>query len=308
MGRLTRQLAEGEHPGIDTICCINEIQRKRPCSICKMSCHVQALDKIAQPDFTKCDNCGICMAHCPTNAIGASRSFTQKLLELLENKDSQLILSCHQSDNPGDCSLSCLAAFPWEVFASLAITGNQLAFLSGDCQNCHHRQQMPLFDRSLSQLESFLGTEIYLKILSPDKTPRLQSRREAFNTLFRQGRRSATSLLPEELRGAHDPKLWRKILLHRLASQDSSQTPAFREASFQQKIVAHWIAPIILISWNVNGLRACMQKGFEEYFHEMDADIFCIQESKLSEGQIALNLPGSFGRGLNRYNILIRQQ
>jgi len=47
-----------------------------------------------------------------------------------------------------------------------------------------------------------------------------------------------------------------------------------------------------LISWNVNGLRACMQKGFEEYFNEMDADIFCIQESKLSEGQIALNLPG----------------
>ncbi len=47
-----------------------------------------------------------------------------------------------------------------------------------------------------------------------------------------------------------------------------------------------------LISWNVNGLRACMQKGFEAYFKEMDADIFCIQESKLSEGQIALELPG----------------
>ena len=47
-----------------------------------------------------------------------------------------------------------------------------------------------------------------------------------------------------------------------------------------------------LISWNVNGLRACMQKGFEEYFNEMDADIFCIQESKLSEGQLALDLPG----------------
>lgn len=46
-----------------------------------------------------------------------------------------------------------------------------------------------------------------------------------------------------------------------------------------------------LISWNVNGLRACMQKGFEEYFKEMDADIFCIQESKLSEGQVTLELP-----------------
>ena len=46
------------------------------------------------------------------------------------------------------------------------------------------------------------------------------------------------------------------------------------------------------ISWNVNGLRACVNKGFLEYFHEADADIFCIQESKLQEGQIQLDLPG----------------
>ena len=46
------------------------------------------------------------------------------------------------------------------------------------------------------------------------------------------------------------------------------------------------------ISWNVNGLRACVQKGFLEYFNSTDADFFCIQESKLQEGQIALNLPG----------------
>ena len=47
-----------------------------------------------------------------------------------------------------------------------------------------------------------------------------------------------------------------------------------------------------LISWNVNGLRACVGKGFLEYFKEADADIFCIQESKLQEGQISLDLPG----------------
>ena len=46
------------------------------------------------------------------------------------------------------------------------------------------------------------------------------------------------------------------------------------------------------ISWNVNGLRACVQKGFLEYFNSTDADFFCIQESKLQEGQIALDLPG----------------
>lgn len=47
-----------------------------------------------------------------------------------------------------------------------------------------------------------------------------------------------------------------------------------------------------LISWNVNGLRACVGKGFLEYFKEVDADIFCVQETKLQEGQINLDLEG----------------
>ena len=47
-----------------------------------------------------------------------------------------------------------------------------------------------------------------------------------------------------------------------------------------------------LVSWTVNGLRACMGKGFMDFFKEADADIFCIQESKLQEGQISLELPG----------------
>lgn len=47
-----------------------------------------------------------------------------------------------------------------------------------------------------------------------------------------------------------------------------------------------------LISWNVNGIRACVQKGFLDFFNEIDADIFCIQESKLQEGQIDLETAG----------------
>lgn len=47
-----------------------------------------------------------------------------------------------------------------------------------------------------------------------------------------------------------------------------------------------------MISWNVNGLRACVGKGFLDYFKEADADIFCLQETKLQEGQIDLELPG----------------
>lgn len=47
-----------------------------------------------------------------------------------------------------------------------------------------------------------------------------------------------------------------------------------------------------LISWNVNGIRACVGKNFLDFFHEIDADVFCIQESKMQEGQLVLELEG----------------
>ncbi len=47
-----------------------------------------------------------------------------------------------------------------------------------------------------------------------------------------------------------------------------------------------------LISWNVNGLRACLNKGFEDFFREINADIFCIQETKMQEGQAEINFEG----------------
>jgi exodeoxyribonuclease III len=50
--------------------------------------------------------------------------------------------------------------------------------------------------------------------------------------------------------------------------------------------------PMKMISWNVNGLRAVMGKGFMDAFGTLDADLFCLQETKLQEGQISLDLPG----------------
>lgn len=49
-----------------------------------------------------------------------------------------------------------------------------------------------------------------------------------------------------------------------------------------------------LVSWNVNGLRACVKKGFLDFFHQVNADLFCIQETKLQEGQIQLDLDGYY--------------
>lgn len=48
------------------------------------------------------------------------------------------------------------------------------------------------------------------------------------------------------------------------------------------------------ISWNVNGLRAAVTKGFLDFFRDIDADVFCVQETKLQEGQIELDLPGYY--------------
>jgi exodeoxyribonuclease-3 len=48
------------------------------------------------------------------------------------------------------------------------------------------------------------------------------------------------------------------------------------------------------ISWNVNGIRACLQKDFMTFFNEADADIFCLQETKIQEGQVTLDLPGYY--------------
>lgn len=48
------------------------------------------------------------------------------------------------------------------------------------------------------------------------------------------------------------------------------------------------------VSWNVNGLRACAGKNFRDVFRELDADIFCVQETKLQEGQIEMDFPGYY--------------
>ena len=63
-----------------------------------------------------------------------------------------------------------------------------------------------------------------------------------------------------------------------------------------------------LVSWNVNGIRACVKKGFLDYFQQVDADIFCLQETKLQENQIELNWKViiSFGIMQNEKDILER--
>ena len=61
---------------------------------------------------------------------------------------------------------------------------------------------------------------------------------------------------------------------------------------WERLILGRWIMKAV--SWNVNGLRACVGKGFEDIFRQMDADLFALQETKLQEGQIELQLPEGY--------------
>ena len=56
-----------------------------------------------------------------------------------------------------------------------------------------------------------------------------------------------------------------------------------------------------LVSWNVNGIRACVQKGFMDFFKEIDADVFCIQETKMQPGQLEIETPGYFQYMTRKY-------
>lgn len=61
------------------------------------------------------------------------------------------------------------------------------------------------------------------------------------------------------------------------------------------------------ISWNVNGIRACITKGFEDRFRELDADIFCLQETKCQQGQVELELPGYHSTGIMQTDVAIQE-
>lgn len=61
------------------------------------------------------------------------------------------------------------------------------------------------------------------------------------------------------------------------------------------------------ISWNVNGIRACITKGFEDRFRELDADIFCLQETKCQQGQVELELPGLHRYWISKQTLAIQE-
>ncbi|MGN0307884.1 MAG: NADH-quinone oxidoreductase subunit I [Lachnospiraceae bacterium] len=194
-------------------------------------------ENVDEPDFSQCDDCGICAAHCSGGALTGSPFYVQRLVELAQKSGGKVILACENQEKEADCKLRCLASYPWEVLALLALQENQITFFKGDCETCVYKMQMIFFERNMDRLEDFLGKESYCSLFSEETAPILQNRREVFAGLLARGKRTAAALLPEELRQEADGDLWRRLLLYRLYY--------LKETGPENTVEAGWTTPII---------------------------------------------------------------
>ncbi len=235
-GRWASYVVELRHPVVDLQRCLNQRQKKLPCRVCAV-CPAAVLADPATEDFSRCDDCGLCAAHCPAGAIAASYPFTQKLLELLRHSSQRLVLGCLEAPGEADLKLACLAAYPWELLAILSLKKVELSFLKGSCESCRFSRQMLLFDRALKQWQTFLGrSEAVAEFLTHSGQAKLQTRRQALGGLLLGLGRSASALLPEALRQNYDGDLWRRLLL-KAAMEAEAGSKA--QGSF------YWTSPLV---------------------------------------------------------------
>lgn len=241
--------AEEDHPVADRKRCANQIQRKLSCANCEIACPAQVFGDLAKPDYTKCDGCGICAAHCLSGAIAASHMQVQRVLELLNMLGEKVTLGCRKSTKDADSRLECLAAYPWEALACLILQGKKIAFVQGDCESCAHQKQMVLHQRSMEKLSLFLGEQRMNEALSQDTSPLAVTRREALRSMLQMGKRTAAVVMPMDARQKPDGNLFRKLLLYHARHAND-------EKGEGERISVGWTTPVFSDACKACGICA----------------------------------------------------
>ncbi|AJA49477.1 ferredoxin 2 [Clostridium pasteurianum DSM 525 = ATCC 6013] len=221
---LFNKLIDENHPTIEYDGCINKNQRKKVCTACQTFCSQGIIKStnLKKIDWYKCINCNICVSVCPSRTIRSSSSTMNKILNIIyEVKGEEIILACHKEEISVDIKLHCIASYPWEILACLALE-RPVIIVRRSCDSCSEKSSdEKLIEIKLKRVREFLGEELYNKriIINDIGSAMPQkhfSRRDMFAFILKKTKATITTLLPEDASIKLDGILYRKVLLNRL--------------------------------------------------------------------------------------------
>jgi ferredoxin len=225
-------LTAKDHPTFIKPQCLNAKQRKFPCTLCVDVCPAGALTKPAgkEADWGKCTGCNLCVLKCPSAAIAPSYEDFKRVLRLATTKRETRMIACEQSDSDSDYAPWCLGMIPWELFASLALSGKVIIERAA-CAGCDRAPHLAHFEASLAQARLFLGEDYFdprvtLLDIGDSLPPIDLSRREALRSLSLGARTGVGAILPDTQKLNNDPLFIRRLLVRQLRQRlEKGETP-----------------------------------------------------------------------------------
>ena len=256
---IAQKLISENHPTLDRPHCINGKQRKSPCSACANICRNDVYSKIANPEWERCDNCGLCVSVCPSRCLLPPAFSLEKYLTPLSKEDQDIQVACGKTKARDGLTVRCLGALPWEWIASAALLG-ELTLYTGGCEECELKEGFALFEKNRKKAEQFLGDAYYNEQVSiteiggetaeapPSQT---YSRREFFSSMFKRSKKvtiTASSLIINK-KSDIDGLIFRKLL--------------HKQSQIKEGMSFSWLAPVFSSSCRVCGIcgKLCPQSA-----------------------------------------------
>ncbi|NLL36691.1 MAG: 4Fe-4S binding protein [Fretibacterium sp.] len=263
-------LTAEDNPTFITSNCLNAKQRKFPCTLCVDVCPTGVLIKPdgEDADWDKCIGCNLCVLMCPSAAIAPSYEDFKRVLRLLTTKRETRMIACERSDSESDYVPWCLGTVPWELFASLALSGKVILERAA-CAHCDRAPHLAHFETSLVQARLFLGEDYFnprvtLLDVGDSLPPVDLTRREALRSLSLRARFGVGTLLPDTQKLENDPLFLRRLLVRQLRQNlEKSETP--------ERLT--WASPIVdgSICWACGVCEhVCPHQALKVYLDEED--------------------------------------